>query len=166
VYRTIVAVVREIAPFFDDFVLKPQPLNPQYILLKWRSRQRDYEFGPHQLSDGLLRFIALTTVLQQPIQTLPRVLVIDEPELGLHPAALHLLARMIESASRHTQLVVATQSAALVDEFLPEDVLVVNQHEGASQFERLREERLKDWLQEYTLGQLWEKNVVGGGPSA
>lgn len=92
------------------------------------------------------------------------MILIDEPELGLHPAALNLLRGMVQSASNHCQVILATQSPALVDDFAPEDVVVVNWNNGSSTFERLQEESLKEWLEGYTPGQLWEKNVVGGGP--
>ena len=106
----------------------------------------------------------LTTLLRQPADHLPKIIAIDEPELGLHPAALNLVASSIRAASHHCQVIVATQSAALVDYFEPDDVIVVHRQESASTLERLNREELKDWLEDYTLGQLWEKNVVGGGP--
>jgi predicted ATPase len=84
--------------------------------------------------------------------------------LGLHPAALAVLADLLKSAARHSQLLVATQSAVLVDYFEADDVVTVNLRDGCSTFERLDPERLKDWLAEYTLSELWERNVIGGGP--
>jgi predicted ATPase len=163
-YRRILGTIRQIAPFLADFVLEPTGQENKDIILNWQDKDSGDVFGPHQLSDGTLRFIALATLLLQPQALLPDVIVIDEPELGLHPAALNLVGGLLRSASHHTQVVVATQSAALVDSFDPDDVVVVNRRDGASTFERLREEQLKNWLQDYTLGQLWEKNVVGGGP--
>jgi predicted ATPase len=160
-YRRILGTVRQIAPFLVDFDL--EPTGPE-IILKWKDKVSGDVFGAHQLSDGTLRFIALTTLLLQPEATLPNMIVIDEPELGLHPAGLNLLGGMLRSASHHSQIIVSTQSAPLLDGFGPEDVIVVDRRDGASSFERLSEDRLKDWLEEYTLGQLWEKNVVGGGP--
>jgi predicted ATPase len=164
-YRRILGTIRQIAPFIADFVLEPTGQQNQDLILNWQDKNAGEVFGPHQLSDGTLRFIALATLLLQPQALLPDVIVIDEPELGLHPAALNLVGGMLRSASHHAQVIVATQSAALVDGFAPEDVIVVNRRERASTFERLREEQLKEWLEDYTLGQLWEKNVVGGGPS-
>lgn len=162
-YRRIVGTVQKVAPFLADFELEPS--GPD-ITLNWKDRDSGEILGPHQFSDGTLRFIALATLLLQPQALLPDVIVLDEPELGLHPAGLILLGGMLRSASHHCQVIVATQSAALVDSFLPEDVIVVGRSDGASTFERLNEEQLKEWLQDYTLGQLWEKNVVGGGPFA
>ena len=166
IYRRIVAAVRQVAPFFKDFVLEPQKLNPRNILLNWRAEGSEYLFGPHQLSDGTLRFVALITLLSHPAEDLPMLLVVDEPELGLHPAALTILAGSLQVAAQHCQVLVATQSAALVDMFEPEDILVVNREGNSSVFRRLDPAALADWLKAYTLGELWEKNVFGGGPFA
>src|SRR6266542_1852541 len=163
-YRRIVAAVKAVAPFFEDFVLEPLRLNPRNIALHWRAKGADYEFGPHQLSDGTLRAIALFTLLLQPEDDLPALIVLDEPELGLHPAALAVLAGLLKSTARHSQLLIATQSAALIDHFEVDDVVTVNLRDGGSTFERLDPKELKDWLKEYTLGELWERNVIGGGP--
>ena len=164
VYRRIVAAVKAVAPFFEDLVLEPLRLNPRNIALHWRAKGIDYEMGPHQLSDGTLRAIALFTLLLQPEEDLPELIVLDEPELGLHPAALAVFADLVKSAAEHTQLLIATQSAPLIDHFEVEDVVTVNLRDGCSTFERLDPERLKQWLEEYTLSELWERNVIGGGP--
>ena len=163
-YRRIVAAVKAVAPFFEDFVLEPLRLNPRNIALHWRTKGSDYDFGPHQLSDGTLRAIALFTLLLQPEEDLPELIVLDEPELGLHPAALAVLADLAKSAARHSQLLIATQSAALIDHFEVEDIVTVNLRDGCSTFERLDAGRLKEWLEDYTLSELWERNVIGGGP--
>jgi predicted ATPase len=163
-YRRIVAAVRAVVPYFDDFVLEPLRLNPRNIELRWRAKGAEYDFGPHQLSDGSLRMIALATLLLQPEEDLPALVLLDEPELGLHPAALRVLADLMRHAAEHCQLLVATQSAALVNHFTPDDIITVNVKDGASSFERLDAEKLKDWLDDYTLGELWERNVIGGGP--
>jgi predicted ATPase len=163
-YRRIVAAVKAVAPFFEDFILDPLRLNPRNIALHWRAKGSDYEFGPHQLSDGTLRAIALFTLLLQPEDDLPEMIVLDEPELGLHPAALAVLADLLKSAARHSQLLIATQSAALIDHFEPDDIVTVNLRDGTSTFEWLDADSLKRWLEEYTLSELWERNVIGGGP--
>jgi predicted ATPase len=163
-YRQIVAAVKAVAPGFEDFVLEPLRLNPRNIALHWRSKESDYEFGPHQLSDGTLRAIALFTLLLQPEDDLPGMIVLDEPELGLHPAALAVLADLLKSTARHSQLLIATQSAALIDHFEVDDVVTVNFRDGCSTFERLDPKGLKDWLEDYSLSELWERNVIGGGP--
>jgi predicted ATPase len=163
-YRRIVAAVKAVAPFFDDFVLEPLRLNPRNIALHWRAKGSEYDFGPHQLSDGTLRAIALFTLLLQPEADLPELIVLDEPELGLHPAALAVFADLVKSTARHSQLLIATQSAALIDHFEADDIITVNLRDDSSTFERLDPERLKDWLAEYTLSELWERNVIGGGP--
>lgn len=148
----------------SDFVLEPQQLNPQNILLKWTQHGADYDFGPHHLSDGSIRFIALATLLSQPTDCFPLLIALDEPELGLHPAAMEILAGMTKAASLDTQLVLATQSPVLLDYYEPESVIVAGNREGESVFRRLCGKELDEWLQDYTLSQLWEKNVVGGGP--
>lgn len=163
-YERIVSTIRKLTPVFDDFVLEPQRLNPNNILLNWKQKGSDYLFGPHQISDGTLRVMALVTLLLQPESDFPALLIIDEPELGLHPHALSIVAGLIQAVSTQTQVIVATQSVALLDHFDPEDVIVVDLVDGASEFRRLDEASLKDWLQDYSLGELWEKNVIGGGP--
>lgn len=164
VYRRIVSTIRKIVPEFDDFELQPSRLNPNEIRLEWRQRQSDYLFGPHQLSDGSLRAMALITLLQQPEADLPDVILLDEPELGLHPQALALVAGLLKAASLHAQVIVATQSETLLNHFEPSDVITVDCQSGQSRFRRLGAEEFADWLEEYTLGELWERNVLGGGP--
>ncbi len=164
-YARIRDQVREVFPQFDDFILEPASENKRSILLNWRETGRDFLFGPHMISDGALRFMALCTLLLQPDESLPRVMVIDEPELGLHPYAINVLGGLIRKASRRCQVIVATQSPGLLDQFEAEDVVVVERKEEATVFRRLPgEEALGEWLKEYSLGELWEKNVLGGGP--
>jgi predicted ATPase len=156
--------VRLVAPFFDDFLLRPRQVGPaEKIRLEWRQKGSDFPFQPYQLSDGTLRFICLATALLQPNP--PSTIVIDEPELGLHPYALAVFADLVKSAAERTQVILSTQSPALVDFFQPEQVIVVNRREGRSEFERLDSTALAEWLEDYTLGELWRKNVVGGGPT-
>lgn len=165
VYQRIVSTVRKIVPNFGNFELAPEKLNPESILLKWRQTgHEDYLFGPHQLSDGSFRSIALTTLLLQPEEDLPRLLILDEPEIGLHLYALELIAGLIRAASVRTQVIVATQSSALVSFFEPEEILVSEALHGESSFRRLDAGALEEWLEEYSLGELWERNVIGGGP--
>ena len=164
-YDMIRRTVQLVAPFFDDFFLEPLALNEDTIRLEWRHRGSDGYFDAASLSDGTLRFIALATLLLQPIELHPSVILLDEPELGLHPAAITILASLIKQVSTETQIVVATQSPLILDYFEPEDVLVTERVEGATQFARLEGEKLKDWLEDYSLGQLWEKNEFGGRPA-
>ena len=165
IYSEIIRVVRMVVPFFDDFLWQPRELSPgeEQIRLLWKQIDSDYVFQPSQLSDGSLRFICLVTALLQPNP--PATIIIDEPELGLHPYALTILGALIRSVSTEVQLIVATQSVTLVNEFTPEDVIVVEREKGVSVFRRLSSEELKDWLEDYTLGELWEKNIVGGTPA-
>lgn len=163
-YLLIENTVRQVAPFFDSFVLEPQANNEHMILLKWKHKGSDGYFDAHSISDGTLRFIAVATLLLQPKSLRPSLILLDEPELGLHPFAIHLLAAMLDQASADSQIIVATQSPILLDYFKPEDVLVAERVAGATEFHRLDGERLASWLEEYSLGQLWEKNEFGGQP--
>ena len=164
-YDMIRRTVQLVAPFFDDFFLEPLALNKDTIQLEWRHRGSDSYFDASALSDGSLRFIALATLLLQPTDLRPSVILLDEPELGLHPSAIAILAFLIKQASVETQIVVASQSSLLLDNFNPEDVLVTERVERATQFTRLDGEKLKIWLEDYSLGQLWEKNEFGGRPT-
>ncbi len=162
-YKKIVDTVRLVAPFFDRFHLDPLADNQNQTQLRWYQRGSDRIFHAGQMSDGTLRFICLATVLLQPDP--PATILLDEPELGLHPYALQLLGGMLVSTSHRTQLIVSTQSAALLNDVEPEDVIVVERGEDeASTFRRLKREDLTVWLEEYTLGELWQKNVLGGRP--
>ena len=158
-------VVRLAVPFFDDFKLRPIATNPDQIWLEWTQVGTDYPFRQSQLSDGTLRFICLATALLQPDP--PAVMMFDEPELGLHPYALTLLAALFrQAAAGPTQVIVSTQSATLLNEFDAEDVIVVERQGGASTFRRLDPAALTEWLAEYSVGELWQKNVFGGQPTA
>jgi len=164
-YHRIVGTLRQIAPFFADFDLEPSGPSGKDIILNWREKSTGQLFGPHQTSDGTLRAMALVTLLLQPVADLPSVIVIDEPELGLHPYAKNILASLMKKASCHCQIIVATQSAGLIDSFDPEDIVVVEQTDEGSTFQRQDSEKLREWLAEYTMRELWEKNVLGGGPA-
>ncbi|WP_420461732.1 AAA family ATPase [Candidatus Palauibacter sp.] len=164
-YDLIRQTVRLVAPFLEDFQLEPLALNEDKIRLEWRHVGSDAYFDASSLSDGSLRFIALATVLLQPLSLRPSLILLDEPELGLHPTAVKLLASLLKQASVDSQIVVATQSPFLLDHFEPEDVLVADRVEGATTLTRLDPERLGSWLEDYSLGQLWEKNELGGRPS-
>jgi len=161
-YRNIVETVRMAVPFFDDFDLRPTELDENMIRLDWLEKGQDAYFGPETLSDGTLRFICLATLLLQP--KLPSVIIVDEPELGLHPYAITLLASMLKSASTRAQVIVCTQSVTLVNQFVPEDIIVVEREGGQSVFKHLPPEGTDAWLEDYALGDLWEKNVLGGRP--
>lgn len=160
-YLRIVDTIRLILPFFSDFELEPEH---GHLLLAWRERNNDIVFDVSQASDGMLRVVALVTLLLQPEEHLPDVVVLDEPELGLHPYAITVIGGLIRAASTKVQVIVATQSTSLVDQFDPEHVVVVERKERESTFRRLGTESLQDWLEDYSLSELWEKNVIGGRP--
>jgi len=163
-YEKIRETVQLIAPFLDDFLLEPEDQGGNEVVrLEWRQKGSSYPFQPRQLSDGSIRFICLATALLQPNP--PSTIVIDEPELGLHPFALDVLAGLIRDAAERTQLIVSTQSAALLNHFEPEETIVVDREDGASRFRRLDEKSLSNWIEDFSLGELWQKNVFDGGPS-
>ena len=165
-YKRIVETIRLAAPFFGDFVIR-DPL-PSIVELEWTQQgDPDTPYRAHVLSDGTLRFICLTALLLQPWHLQPDTILIDEPELGLHSYAINLLAEMLKqvAGTGFRQVIVSTQSVELLNSFAPEDVIVVGREEGASTFRRLSAEALTDWLEDYTLGELWKKNVLGGRPS-
>jgi predicted ATPase len=160
-YERIRSSVALVAPFFQDFVLEDR--FPDSVLLRWRQVGSDMVFGANALSDGTLRFMCLVTLLLQP--ELPPLIVLDEPELGLHPFAIAVLADMLQAASRVSQVLVATQPVALIDQFEIEDLVIVERRDGASVFERRDRADVAGWLEDYSLGQLWKKNLLGGHPT-
>jgi predicted ATPase len=164
-YSLIRRTIQRVAPFFNDFSLRPSRLRPDDIKLEWAHKGSDQYFDASSFSDGTLRFIALATLFLQPKEFLPSVILVDEPELGLHPYAIEMLASLIRLASQSTQVIVSTQSSLLLDHFDPEDVLVANRAGGGTQIERLEPTLLKHWLEDYSLGQLWEKNEFAGRPT-
>ncbi len=160
VYKRMVNVIQSVAPFFHDFYLVPNESGG--VRLQWRDKFSEVIYGPNELSDGTIRFIALTVLFMQP--NLPKVIVIDEPELGLHPVAIEKLAGLIKmAANRGTQVIAATQNAELISNFQPEDILTVDQREGKSTIRRLNSRELSQWLNDYTLGDLWKQRIMKGG---
>ena len=160
-YRRVVDTIRLILPFFSDFELVDEY---GHMLLAWREQDSDQVFDASQASDGMLRVIALVTLLLQPEQTLPDVLILDEPELGLHPYGIAVVGGLIGALSKTIQVIIATQSPALVDCFEPEDIVVVQREGRKSVFRHLDSEKLAEWLDNYSISELWEKNVLGGQP--
>ncbi len=162
-YEQVIKVVRLAIPFFDDFDLAPEEIRPdEYLIqLTWRQIGSDYPLLPSQLSDGSIHFICLVTALLQPAP--PSTIVIDEPEIGLHPYAIHLLGSLLRSASQRMQVIVATQSSLLLDEFDVDDLIAVELENGVSVFKRLEEENFQEWLKDFSVGELWHKDVLGGG---
>lgn len=161
-YQRIVETTRLILPFFADYELEP---DHGRLLLAWREKGSDRVFNASQAADGMLRVMALVALLQQPERDLPNVLILDEPELGLHPYAINVVAGLIRSASTQVQVIVATQSVSLIDRFDPEHIVVVDRKGRESRFRRLKSQDLQDWLETYTVSELWEKNVIGGRPA-
>ena len=163
-FKLIEATVRSIAPFFKGFDLKPLADNEQYISLEWQDlNDSDALFNASSLSDGTLRMMCLTTLLLQP--DLPQTIIIDEPELGLHPFAINKLAGLLSIASQKSQVIISTQSMNLIDNFVPEDIIVVDRTDKQTTFRNLDADELSTWLEEYSLGEIWEKNLIGGRPA-
>jgi predicted ATPase len=160
-YQRIVRTIKQVAPFFRDFVLEPE-LAPDRVRLRWRQEGSDTVFPADALSDGTLRFICLAVLLGQP--ELPGLIMLDEPELGLHPFAIVQLAGMLRAASRESQVLLATQSVTLMNQFELDDLIVAERRNGTSVFERPDPDSLREWLEDYSLGELWEKNLLGGRP--
>ena len=161
-YARIVQTIRQSLPFFADFEL--EPANGQ-VTLAWREVNSDQVFEAYQAADGMLRFMALVALLQQPADVLPDLLILDEPELGLHPHAITTVAGLIQSVSLEKQVILATQSVTLLNEFKPEDIVVVERQGRESTFRRLDAKLLEEWLTQYSMGELWEKNILGGRPT-
>ncbi len=161
-YKRIIEAIRLVIPFFDDFRLDVKKLGEsEKVRLSWNQIGSDFPMQPYHLSDGSIRFICLITALLQPHP--PSTIIIDEPELGLHPEAIMILAELIQAAAKRTQVIVATQSPLLIDQFNIEDIIVVNRENEASTFKRLKEKDFSVWLENYSVGELWTKNVIDGG---
>lgn len=164
-YDKIVKTIRLVAPFFGDFKLGPIKGSKDKIELEWTEKGQDIPFKAYQLSDGTLRFICLATVLLQPEEMQPDTILIDEPELGLHPYAIEVLASLIKTCSHKKQILISTQSVDLISEFEIENIIVIDRKDNASVLKRFAKDELKSWLGDYSLGELWKKNLLGGRPS-
>ena len=156
IYNRIIKTIQQIAPYFLDFVL--QPNENGFIKLYWRDKYSEYVYGVSDFSDGTIRFIALAVLFMQP--KLPDTIIIDEPELGLHPQAIGYLSGLIHAASTQSQIIIATQSAELISDFEPEDIICVDQKDGMTEFSRLNSESLSVWLADYSMGDLWRQNII------
>lgn len=161
-FNLIESTIRSIAPYFKEFKLIPNKIMEGFIGLEWEERDTDAYMDATNFSDGTLRFIALATLLLQ--HDSPKTIIIDEPELGLHPAAIIKLGALIKRAAIRTQIIIATQSIELINNFSINDLLVVGRDENQSTFHRLNEEDFSEWIEAYSVGELWEKNIIGGRP--
>lgn len=161
-FDAVLETMRLIAPFIGTLVLRPEALNPNLIRLRWRHVGHDELFDVSDLSDGTLRFLALTALLLQPDP--PSTIVLDEPELGLHPAAITQLAALMHQVAPQVQIIAATQSPTFANHFGWQDFIIVDRHDDASRFRRLQEDEVKAWMDDYAMGEIWEKNVIGGRP--
>ena len=162
-YIQIVRTIQRVAPFFQDFILEPDVANKDMIRLRWKHKASELYFDVNDLSDGTIRFICLTTLLLQP--NLPTIILLDEPELGLHPYALQILASLFKVVSNKTQIIASTQSSIFADFFDIEDIIIADTKENATIFHKLDTEKYKEWFEEYSVGEMWQKNLIGGVPN-
>jgi len=161
-YKKIVRTIQKIAPFFHDFILEPDIVNKEMIKLRWKHKRDDSYFDANDLSDGTIRFISIVTLLLQP--NLPRIILLDEPELGLHPFALNVLASLFRVVSQKTQIIASTQSATFADYFDIEDIIIADSIDDTTKFKRLDKQEYQEWLDEYSIGEMWQKNLIGANP--
>ena len=133
--------------------------------MRWMHRQHEAPFSANVLSDGTARFICLATLFLQPRSCRPDTIILDEPELGLHPAALNVLADIIHATAGETQVICSTQSATFANFFAPEEFIVADAKDGVSRLRRLEQRELEPWLKEYGVGDIWDKNLIGGRPA-
>ncbi|HDZ4996481.1 TPA: AAA family ATPase [Campylobacter jejuni] len=160
-YEQILATIQDIAPFFGGFIFRDN----ENIQLEWyHKNDPDTPFKAHILSDGTLRFICLATLLLQPFELMSGTIIIDEPELGLHPYALKVLSEIIKRVAQKKQLIISSQSIELINHFKAQDIIVVDKEDDQSIFTRMDNEKLQTWLEEYTLGEIWASNLIGGRP--
>lgn len=161
-FRLIEGVISSIAPYFKGFKLRPDANNKESIRLEWEEKGTDMYLNGYSFSDGTLRFIALATLLLQ--SNPPEIIIIDEPELGLHPAAINKLAELAKRASLKSQIILSTQSTNLLNCFDVEDIIVVDRADNQSVFRHLSGEELEKWMDDYnmSISDLWEKNMIGG----
>lgn len=162
-YKKIVKTLQRVAPFFHDFILEPDIANIDIIRLKWKHKGSELYFDANDLSDGTIRFICLTTLFLQP--NLPTIILLDEPELGLHPYALQILASLFRVVSKKTQIIASTQSSTFADFFDIDDIIIADTKENATVFKRLNSDEYTMWFEEYSVGEMWQKNLIGGVPT-
>ena len=161
-FEMICRHINRILPVFDRFQIEE---SYGKVVLRWKAKGMDKTFGAHLTSDGSLRFFALVTLLNLPSEMLPAILLLDEPELGLHPAAVALVGGMIKALAEKKQVIVATQSPLLVDAFDLDEIVVVELRDGQTQSKRLDPDAYRVWLDDnFTTGELWQKNLLGGHP--
>ena len=164
-YLDMIAAVQTVFPYFHDFYLEPRGTDgEEKILLKWLHKFQDTPSSANHLSDGTARFICIATLFLQPFSLRPKTIVLDEPQLGLHPAALEVLGDIIKFTSKTSQVICSTQSVTLANLFEAADFIVVDQFSGKSMSRRVNENEINEWLSEYKMGDVWNKNLIGGRP--
>jgi predicted ATPase len=164
-YLKIIKRLRIIAPFFGDFYLVPDKDRPDVISLKWLELGCDVPLSPNSLSDGMLRFACLLAIFRYPKEREPDIVLIDEPDLSLHPKALELLYHIMQLVSEYRQVVISTQSAELIDKFNADDIVIADRTGGKTSFHRIDEDELEEWLKNKTITELWANSIIGGQPT-
>jgi len=156
--REVVRCLRDVYEGIVDFQVRAGDSDIRLFV----EEEGGIEIPMWRLSDGTLRYLCLLAILLHPEP--PPFVVIEEPELGLHPDLIHLVAKLLRGASGRMQLVVTTHSRQLIDALgdEPEAVVVCEKQDGESRFERLDGERMKNWLDRYSLGELWGIGELGG----
>ena len=160
-YQLICRRIRQVLPEFDDF-----QLDEDYgkTILRWRGKDTGKTMGAHLTSDGSLRCFCLLTLLSLPDEALPRIILLDEPELGLHPFATSVISHLVKSLSHRRQVIVATQSPHFVDAFGLDEIVVLEMRDGRTEAKRFNEEDFSQWRDDYSSGDLWWSNLLGGYP--
>lgn len=159
-YKLLINTIQDVAPYFGDFIIR----DDENIQLEWVSKfDKDTALKANMLSDGTLRFICLAVLLLQPTDKMPDLILIDEPELGLHPYAIEKLAGLIRRLETK-QFIISTQSVEFLNYFSPDEIIVVENKNNQSEIKRLDSAQLEIWLKDYSLGELWNNYIIGGRP--
>jgi predicted ATPase len=164
-YVRIIKRLRIIAPFFNDFYLVPNEDTPGTISLKWLESGQDIPLSPNSLSDGMLRFACVLAIFRYPKERRPDIILIDEPDLSLHPKALELLYHIINVVSEYRQIVISTQSEGMINKFKADDIIIADRTGGKTAFHRIDADELEEWLENKTITELWANSIIGGQPT-
>lgn len=161
-YQFLINHIKEVVLDFNDFELRTNPNLQDEVSLLWTSiHNPNKPLTTKFLSDGSIRFIALATILLMPPELQPAIIVIDEPELGLHPWAIKSLGGILKYAAKYRQIIISTQSPYLLEEVGINHIIAVDRIDKYSSFKRLSEEELKNWLLDFSITELWDMNIIG-----
>jgi predicted ATPase len=162
-WKDIEELLETVYPQFHSITFPPEGGDGKVVLRWWeRPYEKQAGFSANLLSDGTLKFLCLIAILKSPNPS--PLICIDEPELGLHPDWVKVVAELLQSASERTQVIVTTHSPQLVSKLRPEQLVVSEKEDGRSLLRPLSGENLEKWLKEFTLGDLWTAGHFGGRP--